>query len=83
MNSGGILPILEIGTVHGTVMNTFKLAGYLLALGKPANKALPLGLKFRYYSRLEKFGKKKKKKKIEDLDASNVIKVAGYSYHSG
>ena len=64
-------------------MNTFKLAGYLLALGKPANKALPLGLKFRYYSRLEKFGKKKKKKKIEDLDASNFIKVAGYSYHSG
>ena len=42
-------------------MNTFKLAGYLSALGKPANKALPLGLKFRYYSRLEKFGKKKKK----------------------
>ena len=71
MNFGGILPILEIGTAHGTVMNTFKLAGYLSALGKPDNKALPLGLKFRYYSRLEKFGKKKK----EDLDASNVISI--------
>ena len=60
VNFGGILPILEIGTAHGTVTNTFKLAGYLSALGRPANKALPLGLKFRYYSRLEKFGKKKK-----------------------
>ena len=78
MNFGGILPILEIGIAHGTGLNTFKLVGYLSALGKPANKALPLGLKFRYYSRLEKLGKKK----IEDLDASNVIKVAGYSYHS-